>query len=194
MDYKNGKIYKIVDNGYNKMYIGSTTQPLYKRFSEHKCKYKQFKNGKSSKITVYDIFDEFEIVNCKIELIEEYQCENKAQLERKEGEHIKINECVNRCIPGRTRKDYYNDNKEKEYAQKKIWFQNNKDKEKIYRRRKYIKNKEEENIKNKIYYEKNKQEINKKRNEKTNCECGGIYSNNHKSRHMESKIHINFVK
>ena len=34
--YQNGKIYKIVDNGYNLCYYGSTCQPLSKRLSTHK--------------------------------------------------------------------------------------------------------------------------------------------------------------
>ena len=42
MDYKNGKIYKIVSDLTDKIYIGSTTQPLYKRHSKHKGNYKQY--------------------------------------------------------------------------------------------------------------------------------------------------------
>ena len=34
--YQNGKIYKVVDNGYNLCYYGSTCQPLTKRLSTHK--------------------------------------------------------------------------------------------------------------------------------------------------------------
>ena len=36
--YQNGKIYKIVDNGYNLCYYGSTVQPLSKRLASHKKK------------------------------------------------------------------------------------------------------------------------------------------------------------
>jgi len=83
MDYKNGKIYKIVDIGYTKMYIGSTTQPLYKRFSCHKMKFIAWKNNKHNKLMVFDIFEEFGIDNCKIELIEECPCENRMELCKK---------------------------------------------------------------------------------------------------------------
>ena len=113
MDYKNGKIYKITDITYTKMYIGSTTQSLSRRFSKHKADYLRWKIGKCKKVTSYDLFDEFGIENCKIELIEECACENKSQLERKEGEHIKNNECVNRVIVGQTKKEYYIDNADK---------------------------------------------------------------------------------
>ena len=39
--YHNGKIYEIVDVGYNKCYIGSTTESLSRRFSKHKHPYKK---------------------------------------------------------------------------------------------------------------------------------------------------------
>jgi len=128
MDYKNGKIYKIVDNAYTKMYIGSTTQPLYKRFSKHKKDYTSWKNNNRGKITVFDIFEEFGFDNCKIELIEECPCENKIQLHRKEGEYIKNNNCVNRCIAGRTYKEYCESNKDKEHERKKKYREANKNK------------------------------------------------------------------
>ena len=46
MDYKNSKIYRIVCNTTNKQYIGSTTQPLFKRLSKHKCNYNEYLNKK----------------------------------------------------------------------------------------------------------------------------------------------------
>ena len=36
MDYTNGKIYVMRSNKTDKIYIGSTTQPLFKRFFQHK--------------------------------------------------------------------------------------------------------------------------------------------------------------
>ena len=37
-----GQIYKIVDIGQTKMYIGSTTEPLSKRMERHRSDYKQY--------------------------------------------------------------------------------------------------------------------------------------------------------
>jgi predicted GIY-YIG superfamily endonuclease len=42
MDYKNGKIYAIRSHQTDEIYIGSTTQSLSKRFSNHKSKYKLY--------------------------------------------------------------------------------------------------------------------------------------------------------
>jgi len=69
--YENGKIYKIVDVGYNKCYIGSTCESLSKRMERHRKQYKEYSKGKTrKKTTAVDIFNEFGIENCKIELIE----------------------------------------------------------------------------------------------------------------------------
>ena len=170
MDYKNGKIYKITDIGYNKMYIGSTTQPLYKRFNDHKSKYKHWKNGKDKKITSYDLFEEFGIDNCKIELIEEFACENRDQLQKKEGEHIKNNICVNKLIAGRTRqettKEYRESNKDKIKEYNEINKEHIKEYKKKYREitkeryKQYCeKNKEHIKERKKKYRELNKQHI-----------------------------------
>ena len=40
--YQNGKIYKITDVGYNKCYIGSTTEGLSTRMARHRASFKQF--------------------------------------------------------------------------------------------------------------------------------------------------------
>ena len=43
--YHNGKIYQITDIGYNKCYIGSTTEGLSLRMTRHRSCYKGFLNG-----------------------------------------------------------------------------------------------------------------------------------------------------
>jgi len=170
MDYKNGKIYKIVDIGYTKMYIGSTTQPLYKRFSTHKGDFIRWKNNKRSKNTVYDIFEEFGVDNCKIELIEECPCENKNQLERKEGEHIKNNNCVNKIVAGRTKQEYRETNKDKIAEKAKQYYETNKDNI-IEQQKKYREtNKDKKAEYDKKYKESNKDYIREQKKEyyKTN--------------------------
>lgn len=81
-DYSKGTIYKIVNDIDDKIYIGSTTQPLHKRFYEHK---------KNATILMKDteFCEEMRkkgVGHFKILLIEYYPCENKGQLEAKEYE------------------------------------------------------------------------------------------------------------
>ena len=53
-------------------------------------------------MSVYAIFDEFGVENCSIELVELFPCASKMELERKEGECIKNNDCVSKTDVGRT--------------------------------------------------------------------------------------------
>ena len=117
--YHNGKIYKIVDVGYNKQYIGSTTESLSRRMSKHRYEYNKYKEGLRTKTSSADMFDEFGVENCKIELIEYCKSETKEELMRREGEHIKTNECLNKRIAGRTPDEFYQDNKERRLAESK---------------------------------------------------------------------------
>jgi hypothetical protein len=167
-DYQKGKIYKLWSPQGDEIYIGSTINPLAKRLNHHKstltCRSKY-------------LFENYDDV--RIELIEEYPCNNKMQLNRKEGEHIRENECLNGRIAGRTKKEYG-----KEYRE------NNKEDIKEYRET----NKEHNKEYIKEYRETNKEKINEKRSEKFDCDCGGKYTQNHKARHLKSKKHIDFTQ
>ena len=126
--YANGKIYKITDNAYTKFYIGSTIQPLSSRMSGHRRNFKCYLDGKVYLTTSFLLFEEFGIENCKIELIEEYPCENLEQLLKKEGEYIKSTECVNKNVLGRTSKEYYEECKDNIKERTKVYRESNKDK------------------------------------------------------------------
>lgn len=138
IDYSNGKIYKICDVNEIMVYIGSTTQDLCERMAQHRRDYKRYKNGKINCITVFQIFEKFGIENCKIYLVENICCENKEQLLQMEAKYIRELQCVNKCIPDRTAKEYYLDNKNKILEYKKQHYLNNKEKKKEY----YLNNKE----------------------------------------------------
>ena len=52
-------------------------------------------------------FDEFGLENCELVLIAEYPCQNRKQLEKEEGGYIENDKNgLNRCIAGRSRKEY----------------------------------------------------------------------------------------
>jgi len=163
VNYKNGKIYKLWSPEGDMIYIGSTCRGLAHRKAQHKDK-----PNTTSKI----LFDTY--TDIRIELIEEYPCDNKEQLNRKEGEYIRTLDCVNRCVAGRTDKEYREENKEHITEKKKEYYQENKErlvekqkeynqknKEHIveYRKEHYQENKE----KRKEYYEKNKERYTEQR-------------------------------
>lgn len=110
--YETAKIYKLVDIGYTKCYIGSTIEPLSRRMTHHRSSYKNYKAGKYHYCSSFILFDEYGIDCIKIELIEEYPCNNKEQLVKREGEYIRQEQCVNKVIPGRSTKEWLVDNAE----------------------------------------------------------------------------------
>ena len=106
--FDNAKIYKIMDNVSNAIYVGSTCKTLEQRLKQHKNNYKGFKAGKSHFVTVFKILENGDY---KIELIKLYPCNTKQELNLEEGKIIKqlrndkIN-IVNRNIAGQTEKEY----------------------------------------------------------------------------------------
>jgi len=144
--YNNSKIYKLVCNNTGLNYYGSTIQTLPKRLYEHK---------RSNDSKAYEIIKNgnFEII-----LVEIFNCNSKLELEKKERYYIENNECINKNIPTRTKREYYEKNKEmlKEKHKEKIneYRLNNKQKANEYAKKYYLLNKE----KHKEYYK----EYNKK--------------------------------
>ena len=125
--YHNGKIYKIVDVGYNKQYFGSTIESLSKRMAKHRYKYKLYlTNEGQPRVSCYDIFEEYDIDNCKIDLVEYFSCETKEELFKREGEYIRNNDCVNKIIAGRTIQEYNAETKEQKRATNKQYYETNK--------------------------------------------------------------------
>ena len=122
--YHRGKIYKIVSSHTDKVYIGSTVQTLAKRMGGHRAMYKMYLEGKCNKCTSVDIlcFDD-----AKIYLIEDFKCESKNELEKRERHYIESMECCNKYIPGRTLKEYRKDNKDKIKEYNIKYFKKNKD-------------------------------------------------------------------
>ena len=199
VNYKDGKIYRLVCNITSNQYIGSTTQSLSQRLGGHKAEYKRFLEGKITyQISSFSILSQ---KNFEMVLIEEFPCENKNQLERRERHFIETMECINKIKPAQTRdemiesnkqysKQYYKDNKE----ERKKYLQENKDvikeKNKQYREE----NKEVIKEKEKQYRQDNKEVIKEKKMALTNCECGGKYQRTSKSRHFKTVKHTSYIQ
>lgn len=115
-NYKNGKIYMIC--GGDDRYYGSTVQSLSRRMVQHR-----FMSGLGEYIKYrccsFILFQKYGTDNCTIELVEAYPCDSVEELNRKEGEYIRQNNCINKKIAGRTRIEYYQDNRDKELQQQK---------------------------------------------------------------------------
>ena len=163
-NYENSKIYKLTSLLTDNIYIGSTTLSLALRKAHHQRLYKSYKENNKSRYTTS--FKLFELGKVDIILIEEIKCNNKEQLHARERYYIETNECINKNIPLRTYKEYYQDNKK------------------------------EENERSKKYAKEHREQINNKKKQLQiiNCECGGYYRTDRKNRHFKTLMHVNFNK
>ncbi len=150
-DYKKGKIYTIRNkNDDTLIYVGSTVQPLFKRWHSHKTK-AFMENSNAYNMILYQKIRESNVEDWYIELYEDFSCERREQLDKREGEVIRQIGTLNKCIDGRTKKEWDKDNidKIKEYNIK------NADKIKTYKKK--YRETNTEYYKN--YYEVNKEKI-----------------------------------
>jgi len=164
MNYNQGKIYKIVCNNTNNIYIGSTIKKyLCDRLSLHTHKYRNLKEKSNRGV--------FSIIgggNYKIELIENFSCNNKKELLEREKEIIEEYKLsynvVNEINPITTKE---------EYIKRAIeWGRNNPEKKKEIQKR---------------YVENNKDIINEKKRVRVNCpHCNIEISKNSLKRHIDN--------
>ena len=138
IDYGKTKIYKIFSHFGDKINIGYTTKDyLSQRMSKHRYEYTYWKSNPSrTHITSYDLFEEYGIDNCLIELLEAKQCTSRDEQRKLEGKYIRELQCVNKTIPGRSNeeykigynKKYYEANKDRLNDKHKKYNEANKDK------------------------------------------------------------------
>lgn len=143
VNYELAKIYKIVCNKTGLIYIGSTCQKLLsQRLSGHVRSYKRWKNDKTNSYTTsYTIIDNGDYY---MELLEAVSCSSFDELAKKERHYIESIDCVNKIIPGRTHKQYREDNKEKN----KQYRDDNKEKIKVNNKQYREENKEKSKLNN----------------------------------------------
>ncbi len=159
-DYSKGKIYSIRFYDDDKLiYIGSTIQTLSKRFGMHKT---------DLKCSLYQYIQEYyngDFKCCYIELLEPYECNNRNELDKKEGETMRKYKAdndyilINKRIEGRTIKEWIEDNKEQLKEYQKEYYQDKADKIKEQKKEYYQENAEKLNENNKQYYQDNKDKI-----------------------------------
>jgi hypothetical protein len=186
--YLNGKIYTIRSFQTEKYYIGSTIQPLYKRLHTHRAYY----NTGISKITSGEIV---KFHDNYIELLEDFPCENRLQLEKREGELIRQykQDVVNAYISGRTNQEYCIDNKESILIYNENYYKHHKE-----YFQKYHKVYQQQNVEVIQKYKKEYRKINEEKIKANNvvkiiCPCGASIQKINKARHEKSTKHNEYI-
>ena len=122
-DLSKCKIYKITSlNNPELVYYGHTCQTLAQRFASHK----KISNDTTSKIVI-------EKGDAVILLVEDYPCDSEDKAKAREAYYILNYQCVNKNVPGRSRKEYYEANKDQIIEYKKQYRESHKDQIKQYR-------------------------------------------------------------
>jgi hypothetical protein len=140
------------------------------------------------------MFQAHGVDNCKIELLENFPCENKKMLEAREGWYMDEYDCVNGNKAGRTRAQYRIDNNESIKAYEVQYYKDNKESIKIKKTEYDIKNRKELNAYANQYHKDNKDKIKLQNNQKNNCQCGGQYTYVNKIKHIKTKKHQEYIK
>jgi hypothetical protein len=195
--YKRGKIYTVrcrYDDSL--IYVGSTIDILAKRMGRHRT---------DKKCSLYKQVDG-DWNNWYIELYEEFPCNNKQLLEKREGEVIREIATINNRIEGRTYKEWREDNREKILEQRKEYYENNSEKIAEQKKEYYENNSEKIAEQKKEYYENNSEKIAEQKKEyyqnnrekileKVICDhCGCEISKKGLKQHQKSKKCMNYNK
>jgi len=140
------KIYKIVCNETEEVYIGKTMRTLEERLRQHKncldCSSKQI------------------ILRENYNIIKIDECDTEKESIILEARYIRnTDNCVNKCIPGRTVKEYYEENKDKLNEKHKEYREENRDKIKEKSKEYYEAYRDEIKVKSKEYRELHKDEL-----------------------------------
>jgi len=104
MNYEVGYVYKLICKNTGKVYYGSTNN-INRRTAQHKCALRMRELGHSYSSSIEII----EQNNYEFLVIETWFNISKYDLKREEAKYITQEECINKRIPNRTRKDAKNE-------------------------------------------------------------------------------------
>ena len=206
-DFSKSIIYKLCckDVNIKEIYVGSTTN-FTKRKDTHKSSCNNV-NGEKYNYYVYQFIREngrFE--NWEMVLVEKYPCNDVLELKQRERYWIdELRAELNKIIPSRTYKEWYDDNKDKLRERKREYYRDNKNKIREKRKQYRENNKDKILEKKKAYREANKDKIREKKKayreankdklrEKCDCECGAVVNKSSLTRHKKTKKHKLWVE
>lgn len=183
VEKKLGYIYKLVNNVNLDIYIGSTTNTLKHRLSQHFGKIPKQSNRKLYKSMIELGKDAFSII-----LIENVLYEDIKELKAREQDYIR------ELKPELNMYSACGRDKEKQKLKDKKSYVKHRDK-RIQKVREYAEtHKELIKEKGKLYRLKNADKIKQVKGQVCECNvCGKTYTHNHKSRHEKTQYHISKI-
>ena len=196
---------------------------MNRRFSAHKRDYRRRDKDGTKFSTSWELFNEYGLDNCKIELIENFLCNSKEELHAREGQYQRHIDCINKNVAGRKLKEYLDYKREEISEYRKKFYETHKDrilkqnkeccytnKEELNRkhreyyrdnnetikeqmRENYYNNRENKTEQSKAYYGNNKVKIHSQWKEPWTCACGTTLTQHHKARHLKTLKHKTYI-
>jgi hypothetical protein len=180
IDYANTVIYKIVcnDSSITECYVGHTTDFAVRKYSHKKTcineKSKDYNTKLYITIRANGGWENYTMIE-----IQKYPCKDATEARIKEREWFEtLNARLNMCYPQRDFAEYYQANRERIRDQVNLY---------------NFTHKEEISAQQKLYRASHKEEIKERRAKTFMCECGKETTHDHKSRHLLTKFHQQFI-
>lgn len=171
--FKKGKMYKLTNTIDDELYVGSTIQTLKQRMYNHNKHRK-----KKSHWKVYKHLNQIGWGNVSIELIEDYPCNSKKKLLKRERYwKDKLNSKLNERKP-------YISNKERKKEARNRSSEWRKNKDNIIKAKKV---KDE-------WYQRNKKKVLERIKQIVKCDCGLSFRQDSIRRHKKTKKHLSRMK
>jgi hypothetical protein len=213
---KTGYVYKLVSNDVEikECYVGSTTNTIVRKSQHKKCC--NTPNKIPYNYYVYQfIRDNGGFDNWDMVIVEDFNFDKRQELHTRERFHMEqLIATLNKQKPGRTQKEYNQDNKTAIKKKMDEYRHNNKEqiakKTKEYKQKNRVEISKKNRERSKIYYNQHKEEINKKRRkprikktkeeinekakEKFTCDCGSIVRKDAKARHQKTQRHKDYLE
>ena len=183
-----GIVYKLFcrNSSITEFYIGSTIDFKARKYDHKKrcnnSKYKQYNYKVYRYIRNNGGFDNWDF---EILLQVEVENEKELRLNYEAKYQLDLKPELNDRIEGRTKKEWYIDNKQKILQTRKEYYEDHKEELSEYQKEYRENNKEKIRQTQKEYREDHK--------EKFDCECGGKYTKINKTIHIKTKKHKDFT-
>jgi hypothetical protein len=179
-DYSKAKIYRLVSPS-GLTYIGSTCCSLAKRKAQHKS---EFVCSGMNRTSSFKLFEE-SVNDIDIILIEDFPCENKEQLHKRERFHIENAECVNIARPSRTINEWRESHKDEKKVKDRNYYKEHRQQLLEYQKKYRTDNEEQVKAKKKLY---------RTSCGKVTCECGAVITKGNLGKHQKRKQHADFLQ
>ncbi len=130
----------------------------------------------------------------RIELIEDYPCNDKYQLRQREGHFIREMGTLNKRIECKTPQEYYIENIDRKKKYDKQYYIDNAEKKTEFSKQYNMENAEKIKEYSTFYRIENADKIKEHNNKKVFCECGCEVNHSNLKRHQQSTKHLNLLQ